>query len=107
MGHVPSANERVLIADDVITDGASKRAALDLLRRESDADVVAMIVAVDRLEPTDGASTTTALERLEAELGLAARALIDIRQLVSGADVGEEMRSSIVEYLRGVTVRAP
>jgi orotate phosphoribosyltransferase len=42
---------RVVIIDDVITDGASKRASLDLIRSHG-AEVAAVVIAMDRQERT-------------------------------------------------------
>ena len=105
VSHVPQKGERVLVVDDVITDGASKRAAVELLRRQSGAEVVGMLVAVDRLEPTTTggeAGGITALAQLEFDLGIPARAMVDIRQLVANAGVGDDVRVAVDDYLSSV-----
>lgn len=101
VGYLPTHGERVLVVDDVITDGASKRTAVELLRRETRAEVVGMLVAVDRLEPAGTDGGITALSRIEADLGLPARAMVDIRQVVSEVSVGDDVRTAIDDYLNG------
>ena len=50
VGHDLSIVNRVLILDDVITDGGTKYEAIDMLSNFQNAGIVAMIVGVDREE---------------------------------------------------------
>ncbi len=45
------ATDRVLIVDDVFSDGGAKLETLELLREGSNPDVVGVVVGVDRSEP--------------------------------------------------------
>ena len=104
VGHVPDADERVLIVDDVITDGASKRSAVALLGRETGATVVGLLVAVDRLEPSTPAAdaakpSVSALAELDKSFGFPARAMLDIRELVALANVTPEVRQAVAQHL--------
>lgn len=63
IGHQPRAGERILIVDDVITDGGTKVEMIDLLRDNTEATVVGVVVGVDRSEPGT-------VERFEQETGV-------------------------------------
>lgn len=51
LGSVICPDDRVLIVDDVFSDGAAKRETLKLLAREADPTVVAVVVGIDRSKP--------------------------------------------------------
>jgi orotate phosphoribosyltransferase len=51
LGGAIRAEDRVVIVDDVFTDGGAKLETLDLLRETTNPDVVAVVVGVDRSEP--------------------------------------------------------
>lgn len=50
LGDKLEGNERVLVLDDVITDGGTKYESIELLSRCSDAQIVGFLVGVDRSE---------------------------------------------------------
>ena len=63
---------RVVIVDDVITDGASKRESVELLRREQ-AEPVAVLIALDRMErggAGDNLSERSAVEEFERDYAI-------------------------------------
>jgi orotate phosphoribosyltransferase len=63
---------RVVIIDDVITDGASKRESVDLIRAAG-AEPVAVLIALDRMErggSDDNLSAHSAVEAFELAYGL-------------------------------------
>ena len=60
---------RVLIVDDVITDGGSKREAADLLRAAG-AEPVAVAIALDRQERASDADRRSGVQFVEQDLGL-------------------------------------
>jgi orotate phosphoribosyltransferase len=63
---------RTVIVDDVITDGASKRESVELLRREG-AEPVAVLIALDRMErggSGDNLSERSAVEDFERDYGM-------------------------------------
>jgi orotate phosphoribosyltransferase len=63
---------RVVIVDDVITDGASKRESVDMIRAAS-ATPVAVLIALDRMErggPDVSLSAHSAVEEFELSYGL-------------------------------------
>ena len=63
---------RTVIVDDVITDGASKRESVELLRRER-AEPVAVLIALDRMErggAGDNLSERSAVEDFERDYAI-------------------------------------
>ncbi len=63
---------RTVIVDDVITDGASKRESVELLRREG-AEPVAVLIALDRMERGgvgDNLSERSAVEDFERDYAM-------------------------------------
>jgi orotate phosphoribosyltransferase len=62
----------VMIVDDVITDGASKREAADMIRAAG-AQAVGVLIALDRQERArdDGTDRRSGVQHVEQDLGLA------------------------------------
>jgi orotate phosphoribosyltransferase len=60
---------RVLVIDDVISDGASKRAAADLIRAHG-ATPCGIAIALDRQERASDAVSESGVQHVERELGL-------------------------------------
>jgi orotate phosphoribosyltransferase len=96
---------RVVIIDDVITDGASKREAVELIRR-SGAEPVAVLIALDRMERggSEGElSINSAVEDFTREQGLPVHAIATLSDLLqyldSGAGPGlSRHRAAVVAY---------
>ena len=105
VGREPNASDRVLIVDDVVTDGGAKREAVELLRATSQATVVGLLIAVDRMER--GAGSASALAELQAEFGFRARALISIEELVRKAPVAADHRAAVLSHLHRYRATAP
>ena len=55
------AGQRVVIIDDVITAGTAIRASVELLRR-AQAEIVAVVVCLDRQERVSESSTLSAIQ---------------------------------------------
>lgn len=107
VGRLPAAGDRVVIVDDVVTDGASKRHAMELLQQEVGIRPAGLLVAVDRQER--GAGDRSALQELSDEFDLPAAAITTIgqivdvlsRQPVDGRTVIDaELRGRIEAYLQ-------
>lgn len=75
------AGTRTVIVEDVTTAGTSVRASVPLLREERGAEVIGLVVAVDRRE-RDGGSERSALEGLAEDLGLRTVALATIDEVL-------------------------
>jgi orotate phosphoribosyltransferase len=76
---------RVLIVDDVITDGAAKREALDLIRAHG-AQPAGVVIMLDRMERTgaDAAqSAVSAVRAFEQATGVPVISIADLDDLIS------------------------
>ena len=78
---------RVLIVDDVITDGGAKRESIELIRAHG-ATPAGVIIAFDRMER--GKGSASAVDELEREFGVAvvAVATLDDLQALLAEDAG-------------------
>jgi len=79
---------RTVIVDDVITDGASKRASVDLLRRGG-AEPVAVLIALDRQErggAADNLSAGSAVEDFVRDYGFPVLAVATLADLLDYLD---------------------
>jgi len=70
---------RVVIVDDVISDGGAKRAAIDLIRGAG-AEPVGVLLALDREER--GATDRSAVEELQERYGVRCVSIITLAQLI-------------------------
>ncbi len=70
---------RILIVDDVITDGGAKREAIELIREEG-ADPVGILIAFDRMER--GRGERSAVQELAHEFGLPVIAIATLEDLL-------------------------
>ncbi len=74
---------RVVIVDDVLTDGASKRESVDLIRAAG-AEPVAVLIAMDRMErKDDSGSRRSAVQTFEAEYGIPVLTIADLNDLMA------------------------
>jgi orotate phosphoribosyltransferase len=83
---------RVVIIDDVITDGASKRDAVDTIRAAG-ATPVAVLIAMDRMERVgsdDNLSAASAVETFETEYGIPVLAIATLRHLLQYLELGND-----------------
>jgi orotate phosphoribosyltransferase len=75
---------RVVIVDDVITDGASKRESVEIIRAAG-AQPAAVLIALDRMErggPDDNLSARSAVEDFEHDYGLPVIAIASLTDLM-------------------------
>ena len=73
---------RVVIIDDVLTDGASKRESVDIIRAAG-AEPVAVLIAMDRMERKDDTgSSRSAVQTFEAEYGIPVFAIANLDDLM-------------------------
>ena len=96
---------RVVIIDDVITDGASKRESVDIIRAAG-AQPVAVLIALDRMERSGNEgnlSINSAVEEFTRDQGLPVHSIASLSDLLqyldSGADPALSMhRGAVVAY---------
>ena len=84
----PLAGSRVVVVDDVVTDGAAKREAREMITAAG-GQVVGIVLALDRQEPsTDSGETAVAV--LERDLGVPVRCVANLDDLIAflAADAG-------------------
>jgi orotate phosphoribosyltransferase len=75
---------RVVIVDDVITDGASKRESVEMIRAAG-GEPAAVLIALDRMErggPDDNLSAHSAVEDFERDYGLPVIAIATLTDLL-------------------------
>jgi orotate phosphoribosyltransferase len=75
---------RVVIIDDVITDGASKRESVDMIRAAG-AEPAAVLIALDRMErggTDDNLSERSAVEEIERQYGMPVLAIATLSDLL-------------------------
>jgi orotate phosphoribosyltransferase len=70
---------RILIVDDVITDGGAKREAIELIRAQG-AEATAILIAFDRMER--GRGERSAVQELAQEFGLPVMAIATLEDLL-------------------------
>ena len=74
---------RVVIVDDVLTDGASKRESVDIIRAAG-AEPAAVLIAMDRMERKDeSGSRLSAVQTFEAEYGIPVHAIANLDDLMA------------------------
>jgi orotate phosphoribosyltransferase len=98
---------RVVIIDDVISDGASKRESLGLVQAGAQAVVVAVLIALDRMERVvvgdglDNLSADSAVEQFSAEFGLPVLSIATLDNLLIYLRVSDnpELKSHLPRVL--------
>ncbi|KAH8889768.1 orotate phosphoribosyltransferase [Thozetella sp. PMI_491] len=86
----PLRGKRVLIVDDVITDGTAKRDAIAKIKAEG-GEVVAIVVALDRMEKLKGPDgddskpMPSAIGELQKEYGIPIFAILTLHDVIEGA----------------------
>jgi orotate phosphoribosyltransferase len=83
---------RVVIVDDVISDGAAKRAAIELIRAAG-AQAVGVLLALDRQERGNGAHS--AVQEMESQYGVRCVSIITLSDLVSALSQPRDGRTRI------------
>jgi orotate phosphoribosyltransferase len=81
---------RVVIVDDVITDGAAKREAIELIRAHG-AEPVAVLIALDRMERGQG--DASAVQELQARFGVPVVAIATLDDLMTFIGGREELKA--------------
>jgi orotate phosphoribosyltransferase len=107
IGHEPSAGDRILIVEDVVTAGTSVRETVVLLRKTVTVSIAGLIVSVDRMER--GTGDRSALAELADEFGIASFAIVTLDEVIAHlcgrtidgvVTLDEAMLEKITEYRR-------
>jgi orotate phosphoribosyltransferase len=85
---------RVLIVDDVITDGGAKREAIELIRGQG-ADPVGILIAFDRMER--GRGERSAVQELARDFGLPVIAIATLEDLLAFLESRPELTVQAAE----------
>ncbi len=80
---------RVVIVDDVITDGAAKREAIELIRAHG-AEPAAVLIALDRMERGQGEAS--AVQELQARFGVPVVAIATLVDLMAFIGAREDLK---------------
>lgn len=93
---------RVVIVDDVITDGAAKRESVQMIK-EAGAEPVAVIIALDRAERvTDDPDAPSAVVAFERSIGVPVVSIVDVHDVLRHLESADTHRSTVLalrEYL--------
>lgn len=84
VGMEPGEERRLVLVDDVITDGATKLEAVRHLREDFGAPIDALVIAFDRMEGDD--SGRNALKRFEQDTGIPVVSLLNLEELTMGLE---------------------
>jgi len=103
VGRIPTNEDQVVIVDDVVTDGATKRDAIQRLKEATGAHITGLVIALDRRERTlEGGN---AIAQLEESTGVEVRSIITIDHILqhlterNGSVLTEGVRNQIAAYL--------
>jgi orotate phosphoribosyltransferase len=92
---------RVVIVDDVLTDGASKRESVDIIRAAG-AEPVAVVIAMDRMERRDDSGAMeSAVQTFEADYGIPVYAIANLDDLMDW--LGRDGAGSLAAHAPAVT----
>ena len=83
---------RVIIVDDVISDGAAKREAIDVIRKAG-ATPAAILLALDRQER--GTGERSAVQEIQATLGVDCVSILTLGQLLSALENPPDGRARV------------
>ncbi len=84
VGRLPEAGDRLVLVDDVVTDGSTKREAVALLRENFPVPIDALVVAFDRMErDAHGRDPLAELQRTTGIPTVALFSLADLEQALA------------------------
>ena len=95
---------RVVIVDDVITDGAAKRESVQLIKAHG-ATPVAVLIALDRMEragPDGALSARSAVQEFEHGMGIPVLAIADLNDLLAYTQSDGKHAAAVRPYLAAI-----
>lgn len=106
VGRVPTSEDKIVLVDDVITDGATKIDTINRLKKTLDAHVTGLVISLDRKEKN--AEGGNAIIALENATGVEVRAIItvhDILEYLPGREIDgrvvmpQNIQKQVEDYL--------
>ena len=106
IGYNFSENDSILIVEDVITAGTAIRETLPVLKAQAPADVVGLIVSVDRMEK--GTGEKTAIMEIKEEFGIETFPIVTVREIIENLHnrevdgkvlITDEVRGKMEDYM--------
>jgi orotate phosphoribosyltransferase len=95
VGQKPVAGTRVVLLDDVITDGATKMESIASLRQQTGAAIDHLFILLNRCERN--AEGEDPCQLLQSKMGVQVHALLTIRELVEYLGEGEVSGTPLIE----------
>ncbi len=80
VGKKLSKNDNLILVDDVITAGTAIRESIDILKREGDPSLKAVIISVDRMEK--GTGEKSAIQELTDTTGIKFHPIVNINEII-------------------------
>ena len=101
IGQVPERGHKIIIVEDVVTAGTSVRESIALLRSIADVEIVAQVIAVDRMEKGQG--ELSAIQELERDFGIKTYPIVTIEEIIAYLSkdstlLNENMKTKIRKY---------
>jgi len=79
VGHFPESSDQIVMVDDVMTDGMTKREAIRMIQQISQAKLIGIIIAVDRMETNaEGKDTLT---EFQTDTNIPIKAIVTIEEI--------------------------
>ncbi len=100
-------NDRVVIIEDVTTAGTSIRETLPIIQAHEGAEVLGLVVSVDRCER--GTGEKSALDEIRDSFGIRTCAIVTMKEVVehlTGSVIDNSMKAKIDAYYEKYGVRA-
>ena len=91
VGDTYSETKKIVIIEDVVTAGTSVRETMNLLKDIPQAQVVGLIVAVDRKEKLENGQS--ALAQIQEQWGIKTHSIIDIDDIIAYIENPENLRN--------------
>jgi len=107
IGYDFNENDSILIIEDVITAGTAIRETLPVLKAQAPAEVIGLIVSVDRMEK--GTGEKTAIAEIKEEFGIETFPIVTVREIIENLHnrevdgkvvITDETRERMEDYLK-------
>lgn len=98
VGRMPVDGDRIVMVDDVVTDGGTKVEAVENLRKLTPAPVTDIVIALNRQETT--ASGEDPIARLEADLGVRIHSIAALSGILEFLERGTGFDPALAEKVR-------